>query len=99
MRPIPRSATPPDRPRRSRTRARTHRRETRPGQPEPRPEPHRVDIVGIDACLDCEQLVALTIPAGISELRQFGTTRRLRHLVFEVTAAGAGFADDILNQQ
>src|SRR5580692_2704158 len=62
-------------------------------------EYHRIDIVSIDACLDCEQLVALTIPAGIGELRQLGTTRRFRYLVFEVTAAGAGFANDVLNQK
>ncbi len=60
---------------------------------------HRVDIVGIDACLDCEQLVALAISAGIGEFRQLGTTRRLRHLVFEIAAAAAGLADDVLNQQ
>src|SRR5882757_6789899 len=73
--------------------------QTAPGDPDGAVEHHRVDIVGIDACLDGEQLVALTIPAGIGELRQFGTARRFRHLVFEVTAAGAGFADAILNQQ
>src|SRR3982074_1000447 len=61
-------------------------RQTARGNPERALEPHRVDIVGIDACLDGEQLVALTIPAGIGELRQVGATRRLRHLVFEVTA-------------
>src|SRR5713226_2395468 len=72
-------------------------RHTARGDPDGAVEHHRVDIVGIDACLDCEQLVALTIPAGIGELRQFGTARRLRHLVFEVTAAGAGLADDISN--
>src|SRR5258705_6918656 len=74
-------------------------RQTARGDPDGAVEHHRVDIVGIDACLDCEQLVALTIPAGIGELRQLGATRRFRHLVMEVTAAGAGFADDILNQQ
>src|SRR6266850_3843744 len=74
-------------------------RQTARGDPERALEHHRVDIVGIDACLDREQLVALTIAAGISELRQFGTARRFRHLVFEVTAAAAGFANDILNQQ
>src|SRR6266849_7057634 len=43
-------------------------------------EHHRVHIVGIDACLDCEQLIALSITAGIGELRQLGTTCRCRHL-------------------
>jgi len=74
-------------------------RQTARGDPDGAVEHHRVDIVGIDACLDCEQLVALAIPAGIGELRQFGTTGRFRHLVCEVAAAAAGFADDILNQQ
>src|SRR5882762_5787740 len=74
-------------------------RQTARGDPDGAVEHHRVDIVGIDACLDREQLVALTITAGIGELRQFGTTRRFRYLVFEVTAAGASFANDILNQQ
>ena len=73
--------------------------QTARGDPDGAVEHHRVDIVGIDACLDCEQLLALTIPAGIGELRQLGTTRRFRHLVFEEAAAGAGFANDILNQQ
>src|SRR5215472_10894641 len=59
----------------------------------------RVDIVGIDACLDCQQLVSLAIPAGIGELWQFGTTRRFRDLVFEITAAGTGLANDVLYQQ
>src|ERR1700744_4402893 len=40
---------------------------------------HRIDIVSIDARLDCEQLVALAVAAGISELRQLGTTGRFRH--------------------
>src|SRR6266571_2491150 len=65
--------------------------QTAPGDPDGAVEHHRVNIVGIDACLDCKQLVALTIPASIGKLRQFGTARRLRHLVFEVAAAGAGF--------
>src|SRR3984957_19454139 len=76
-----------------------HPRQSARGDPDGAVEHHRIDIVSIDACLDCEQLVALTIPAGIGELRQLGTTRRFRHLVFEVTAAGAGFANDVLNQQ
>src|SRR5260370_38453941 len=83
MRPIPRRAIPPDRPRRSRWRGRTPPRRYRRYRRLP----------------DCEQLVALTIPAGIGELRQLGATRRFGHLVMEVTTAGAGFADDILNQQ
>src|SRR4029077_16935837 len=66
-------------------------RQTARGDPDGAVEHHRVDIGGIDACLDCEQLVALTIPAGIGELRQFGTTGRFRHLVCEVTAAATGF--------
>src|SRR5260370_6174088 len=74
-------------------------RQTARGDPDGAVEHYRVDIVGIDARLDCEQLVALTIPAGIGELRQLRTTRRFRHLVFEETAAGAGFAYDVLNQQ
>src|SRR5882757_10249496 len=74
-------------------------RKTARGDPDGAVEHDSVDIVGIDACLDCEQLVALAIPAGIGELRQLGTTRRFRHLVFEVTAAAAGFANDVLNQQ
>src|SRR6266568_8156422 len=74
-------------------------RQTARGDPDGAVEYHRVDVVGIDACLDCEQLVALAIPASIGELRQLGTTRRFRHLVFEVTAAAAGFANDVLNQQ
>src|SRR5437660_9600901 len=64
-------------------------RQTARGNPDGALEHHRVDIVGIDACLDCEQLVALTIPAGIGELRQLGAAGRFRHLVFEETAAGA----------
>src|SRR5258706_14168357 len=71
-------------------------RQTARGDPDGAVEHHRVDIVGIDACLDCEQLVALTIPAGIGELRQLGTTGPFRHQGLEVTAAGAGFANDIL---
>src|ERR1700694_4559782 len=55
-------------------------RQTARGDPDGAVEHHHVDIVGTNAGLDCEQLVALTIPAGISELRQFGTTRRFRHL-------------------
>src|SRR6266576_6866949 len=51
-------------------------RQTARGDPDGAVEHHRVDVVGIDACLDCEQLVALAIPASIGELRQFGTTRR-----------------------
>src|SRR5580692_3454806 len=74
-------------------------RQTARGDPDGALEHHRIDIVGIDAGLDCEQPVALTIPAGIGELRQFGTTRRFRYLVFEVTTAGAGFANDILNHE
>src|SRR6202035_2594622 len=58
-------------------------RQTARGDPDGAVEHHRLDIVGIDACLDCEQLVALTIAASIGELRQLGTTRRFRHLVFE----------------
>src|SRR6266404_2997396 len=68
--------------------------QTARGDPDRAVEHHRVDVVGIDACLDCEQLVALTIPAGIGKLRQLGTTRRFRNLVLQVTAAGAGLADD-----
>src|SRR5262245_44980995 len=52
-------------------------------------ENHRVDVVGVDASLDREQLVALTIPASVGEFRQLGPTRRLRYLIFEVAAAGA----------
>src|SRR6476646_10534320 len=73
-------------------------RQTARDDPDGAVEHHRVDIVGIDACLDCEQLVALTRTACIGELRQLGTTRRFGYLVFAVPAAGAGFADDILNQ-
>src|SRR6266403_2594811 len=58
-------------------------RQTARGDPDGAVEHHRVDIVGIDACLDCEQLVALTIPAGIGKLRQLGTTRRFRNLVLQ----------------
>ena len=72
-------------------------RQSARGDPDGVVEHHRVDIVGIDACLDCQQLFTLTIPAGIGELRQLGTTRRFRYLVFEVTAASTGFADDVLN--
>src|ERR1700716_3403790 len=81
MRPIPRSATPPDRPRRSRRRARTPPRRYRRYRRLPgwRAACHPHHTIG--------------------ELRQFGTARRFRHLVFEVTAAAAGFANDVLNQQ
>src|SRR5947207_13853307 len=51
-------------------------RQTARGDPDGAVEHHRVDIVGIDACLDCEQLVALTIPAGIGELRPLAPPRR-----------------------
>src|ERR1700733_6732181 len=61
-------------------------------------EHHRIDIVGIHSGLDCEQLFALTIAAGIGELRQLGATGRFRHSVLEVTAAGASLANDVLNQ-
>src|SRR6478735_164592 len=74
-------------------------RQTARDDPDGAVEHHRVDIVGVDPCLDCEQLLALAIPAGIGELWQLGTTRRFRHLVFEETAAAAGFANDVLNQQ
>src|ERR1700722_12516473 len=74
-------------------------RQTASHDPERALEHHRVNIIGIDACLDGEQFVALTKPAGIGELWQLWPTRRFRHLVFEETAAHAGFANDILNQQ
>src|SRR5258707_3117001 len=47
--------------------------QTARGDPDGAVEHHRVDIVGIDAGLDSEQPVALTIPAGIGEIRQFVT--------------------------
>src|ERR1700751_5548105 len=59
-------------------------RQTARDDPDGAAEHHRVDIVGIDACLDREQSLALTITAGIGELWQLGTARRFRHLVLEV---------------
>src|SRR5712691_10130272 len=49
-------------------------RQTARGDPDGGVEHHRVDMVGIDGRLDCEQLVALTIRAGIGEFREPGTT-------------------------
>src|SRR5437660_12891786 len=46
------------------------------GNPDGAVEHHRVDIVGVDACLDREQLVALTVAGGIRELWQFWTGSR-----------------------
>src|SRR4029077_8769439 len=51
-------------------------RQSAGGDPDGAVEPPRGDIVGINACLDCEQLFAFSIPAGIGELRQLGATRR-----------------------
>src|SRR5258708_37805472 len=56
-------------------------RQTARGDPDGAVEHHRVDIDGIDACLNCEQLVALTIPAGIDYPRQLAYTGRYRSLV------------------
>src|SRR5258706_7708449 len=61
-------------------------RQTPRGDPDGAVEHHRVDIVGIDACLDCDQLDALTIPAGVDDLRQLRTTGPFRHQGLEVTA-------------
>jgi hypothetical protein len=74
-------------------------RQTAGGDPGGALEHHRVDIVGIHAGLDCQQVFALAIAAGIGELRQLGTARGFRDPVFQETAVGAGLGDDVLNQQ
>src|ERR1700748_1787911 len=50
-------------------------RQSARGDPDGAVAHHGVDIVDVDAGLDREQLVALTKPAGITELRQFRTAR------------------------
>src|ERR1700730_18552213 len=73
-------------------------RQTACGDPDGAVEHHRVDIVG-NAGLDRQQVVALAIPVGVGELWQLRTASRSRGPVFQVTATGAGFGHDILNQQ
>src|SRR4029077_10370700 len=72
--------------------------QTPDGDPDRLGEHNRLDIVGVDARLDCEQLFALAIAAGVGELR-LGTTCCLRYLVLEKSSAGAGFANDVLDHQ